>query len=255
LGRGAYREADIAQAARAFTGWGVRRNAHHLDRRQHDRGVKTVFGERGELGGEDVVRIALAQDACPRFLAAKLIAWFVEPSPRPADVAALGGFLQSHDLDIGAAVETLLGSRRFFAAEVYRCKIKSPIDFLVGTTRMLRTGQAPRSLAQAAAQLGQALLEPPSVAGWDGEKSWISSATWILRSNFAAKLAAQPEVFSGIDAAEPLLEAVRTTLFDGELPARSWRRLREIADQANSPAARRSAVLHGALVLPEFHMS
>jgi len=44
----------------------------------------------------------------------------------------------------------------------------------------------PPSLAlPLAAELGQNLLVPPSVKGWDGGTAWINSATLIRRSNTA----------------------------------------------------------------------
>jgi hypothetical protein len=38
--------------------------------------------------------------------------------------------------------------------------------------------------------MGQTLLEPPSVFGWDWETAWISSATLLARYNFARNLTA-----------------------------------------------------------------
>ena len=36
--------------------------------------------------------------------------------------------------------------------------------------------------------MGQLLLDPPSVFGWDWETAWISSATLLARYNFARDL-------------------------------------------------------------------
>jgi hypothetical protein len=34
-------------------------------------------------------------------------------------------------------------------------------------------------------QMGQILFAPPSVKGWDGGRSWISTSTLLFRNNFA----------------------------------------------------------------------
>jgi hypothetical protein len=34
-------------------------------------------------------------------------------------------------------------------------------------------------------EMGQILFAPPSVKGWDGGKSWISTSTLLFRNNFA----------------------------------------------------------------------
>ncbi len=81
LGVGNYSEHDIQEAARAFTGWHVRQGKFWFNGRQHDDGIKQVFGVSANFDGGDVVDLCLAQPACPRFLAAKLLRCFVSPSP------------------------------------------------------------------------------------------------------------------------------------------------------------------------------
>ena len=53
-------------------------------------------------------------------------------------------------------------------------KIKSPIDFLAGTFRILHIAiQNKQALIFLQRALGQMLFNPPNVAGWPGGKSWI----------------------------------------------------------------------------------
>jgi hypothetical protein len=37
--------------------------------------------------------------------------------------------------------------------------------------------------------MGQSLLEPPNVKGWDGEAKWINSTSWAARVAFADQIA------------------------------------------------------------------
>ncbi len=59
LGIGNYTEADIREAARAFTGYEIKDGKGVLNPRQHDASVKTVFGKKGKFTGEDVAKLCL----------------------------------------------------------------------------------------------------------------------------------------------------------------------------------------------------
>ncbi len=56
----AYTEQDVAEAARALTGWRIDRSTGEglLDARRHDHGSKTVLGTTGALGVAEVVAVA-----------------------------------------------------------------------------------------------------------------------------------------------------------------------------------------------------
>jgi uncharacterized protein (DUF1800 family) len=81
LGVGNYSEKDIQEAARAFSGWHVRNGEFWFNAIQHDTSEKAVFGQTGNFDGDDVVELCLKQEAAPRFLATKLLRFFVTPSP------------------------------------------------------------------------------------------------------------------------------------------------------------------------------
>src|SRR5262249_46952404 len=62
---------------------------------------------------------------------------------------------------------------------------KSPCDFVVGTVVSLEGRPGLTLLATYCDQLGQSLLHPPSVKGWDGGPAWINSSTRLKRHNIA----------------------------------------------------------------------
>lgn len=188
LGRGNYTEDDIKEAARAFTGWHLRHEAFHFRSGAHDSGDKQVFGKRGRFGGEDIVAMTVRRAASARFIARKLLEFFVHPEPTEEEIEALGAAYRRRGRHLGNTLEILLRSRLFFSSRAYRSRIKSPVDLTVSLVRSLGAGAVPLPLADAAASMGQALLEPPTVEGWHEERAWISSATWLLRSNFAGRL-------------------------------------------------------------------
>src|SRR5262245_66563216 len=68
LGIGNYTEKDIREAARAFTGWGLRNGKFFDNKAQFDPTEKSVLGRTGKWTGEDIVRICLEQKADQRFI-------------------------------------------------------------------------------------------------------------------------------------------------------------------------------------------
>ena len=85
----------------------------------------------------------------------------------------------------------ILRSNLFFDPSVRRRRVKSPVEFAVGTIRALEivnpTVQA-AALAEACGRMGQSLFAPPSVAGWDGGPRWINSTAMLARANLALGL-------------------------------------------------------------------
>ncbi len=194
LGEGNYTEDDIREAARAFTGWHQRRGRHRFVPGNHDDGGKTVLGTTGRLNGDDVVRIALRQPACGRFLADRLLREFVTPAPDPELRTALAATLRRGDYDLAATLRVLLRSAAFHDPRHYRARIKSPVEFAVGIVRSLGVRAAADELSSATSQMGQRLFEPPSVEGWKGHRAWLNSATMLVRMN-AATTAVEPQRF------------------------------------------------------------
>ncbi len=78
--------------------------------------------------------------------------------------------------------------------------VKWPIDYVVSTLRVLGVkprggdlriyGGNYRRVLDHLSNMGQVLLDPPSVFGWDWETSWVSSATMLARYSFARDIAA-----------------------------------------------------------------
>lgn len=186
LGAGNYSEQDVKEAARALTGRGVSREGNYeFHRRLHDEGEKTVLGVTDRLNGDDLVKLILAQDACPRWIAGKLLVNFegVEPSPkRLADYAA---FLRANEYQIQPFLRRLFLDPEFYRDEVIGARVQGPVDFMVGFTRRLGVQVPSAVLGSGATLLGQRLFWPPSVKGWDEGESWISTATIMQRGNLA----------------------------------------------------------------------
>jgi uncharacterized protein (DUF1800 family) len=185
---GHYTERDIKEAARAFSGWQVRDEKFWFNPLQHDSGDKTVFDKTGNLDGDDVIDLCLAQEACPRFLAFKILRTFVVPAPDAGLIDGLAQRIRFHDFAMTSVLRELFGSQLFFSPESRGALIKSPVELVLGALRSLESHPNLAAAVPLLAALGQDILEPPTVKGWDGGRFWISSTSMLQRANFVADL-------------------------------------------------------------------
>lgn len=258
LGVGHYTEADIREAARAFTGWHQRGGQYYFAAMDHDGGPKKLFGTTGPLDGGDIVRLTLKQPACARFLAGKLLREFVSPDPPDELVETVAIRLRACDYDLGETLRALLGSEAFFDPRWYRARIKSPVEYAVGLVRSLEMKAPANFLADAVGQMGQRLFEPPSVKGWDGHRAWINSATMLIRLNSAVAATqgpAQADVSAlatayGLDEPKAVEFCEQLTL-DGRVPRDLHARVEELSGGVE---ARMRQALRLLLGSPEYQM-
>jgi uncharacterized protein (DUF1800 family) len=194
LGRGNYTEADIKEAARAFTGWHVRDREFWFNERAHDREGKRVFGREGPLGGEDIVHSCAASDACARFLAAKLFEFYVDPRISRELRLELGKAFRDCGGRTGDFLLKLFSSRIFYSSQARRSLVSTPVDYAVGSLRTLGARASAKALVRALTAMGQELLAPPSVKGWDMGEAWLSSTTLLARYQFAMSLGGEGSV-------------------------------------------------------------
>lgn len=191
LGEGHYREADIKQAARAFTGWSIDLETGGYRWRPfiHDDGEKTVLGSSGRFAGDEVLDILLAQPQTAEFATRKLWREFVSPEPDAAEVRRIAREFREAHYAVRVALRGLLSSPAFWAEKNRASLIKSPVDFVVGAVRETETPVAAvRPLAGLLRQLGQDLFAPPNVRGWPGGEQWINSSSLLLRQQFVERL-------------------------------------------------------------------
>jgi uncharacterized protein (DUF1800 family) len=186
VGPGACSPADIREAARALTGYGVLRNEFHYSRLEHDDGVKQIFGREGPFGGDDLVEILLAHPATPRFLVRKLYRWLISEEHEPSDelLAPLAQSL-AKDYDLARPVETMLRSNLFFSPMAYRRRIKSPVEYALGIVKGFGELVPTGPLGYLLTSLGQDIIQPPTIKGWQGGRLWINRPTLMGRSNLA----------------------------------------------------------------------
>jgi uncharacterized protein (DUF1800 family) len=196
---------------------------------EEDRGPKVIFAGRPGFpvggasftqGGEgtneidEVVDIIFqhldseGHNTVARRTAYRLCEYFAHTNPSMAfvdEVVASSNF--STTWDIGALCQAIFTSDDFYltaGGPPYvagsKKSVKWPIDYVIGTLRMLGVkprgsdlriyGGNYRRILDHLTNMGQILLDPPSVFGWDWETAWVSSATMLARYSFARDIAA-----------------------------------------------------------------
>ncbi|NOX55571.1 MAG: DUF1800 domain-containing protein [Planctomycetes bacterium] len=192
LGIGNYSEDDVKEAARALTGWMVRQNKFRNLESLHDEGEKTILSRTGNFDGDDLVDILLAHSATAKRLAWRICSMFFgEATAGGEAIEALAAGLTERKLDIGWAVETVLRSQKFHAAENLGGRILGPAEYVIGAVRaleMLDPAPSTVALAEWVGRLGQDLFYPPNVGGWNEGRSWLNARTALGRINFATAL-------------------------------------------------------------------
>ena len=188
VGIGNYSEQDIRESARAFTGYRIDMTTQQFRfaRFQQDSGNKTFMGRSGDLNGDDIIDVLVAKPACAQFIGRKLWRFFVEDEPSNAIVDLVAGRLRAHNFEMRPVLREILGSEEFYSKRAMHSQIKSPVQYIVQTSKLLAAPlPSPLVTQNAMRQMGQVLFAPPNVKGWDGGKAWISTSTLLFRYNFA----------------------------------------------------------------------
>lgn len=184
LGIGNYTEDDVKQGARAFTGWSHDGEQYLFRPFQHDMGVKTFLGFTGNLNGDDVVNIILRHRACAPFISSEIYRYFVSDDIDPAMAQALGSVLRENHYELRPLLRTMLTSQAFYSPSAIGAQIKSPVQLVVGTIRLLGVPMPQQNaIVGTLTQMGQVPLMPPNVRGWLGGRNWINTSTVFVRYN------------------------------------------------------------------------
>jgi Protein of unknown function (DUF1800) len=187
MGVGNYSERDVREAARAFTGWYFDNLTFKVSAEKHDDASKTFLGRAGNFDGVDVLNVIFEQPVTAEYLAGKIYRFLVRDDLSAGLQKQLGDILRKHRYEIKPLLTAIFSSKDFYSAATYGGHIKGPVEHLVAMMKQLGAEEIPGvpDFNQSTIAMGQQLLNPPSVAGWAGGKSWITPNLLIARGNIA----------------------------------------------------------------------
>jgi len=258
MGIGNYSEQDVREAARAFTGWSLDyfSGEFFFNPYDHDNREKRYLGHTGRFQGQDIINIATHTTASSRWVVSRFWSWLAYPvTPDDPVVLELAPGYKK-DLNMTNLLEAILRHPRFVSTQALNGLIKQPIEFLVGTLRLLGlTTQAYEqgSLIYLLANLGQQPFVPFNVGGWGQNQYWLSTSASNSQLALAwavAQYADLAEVadLKGNPGAQ--VAAVTKMLAVEAWSNRTYQALWKLADKGNP-----QELLVLALVSPEYLMN
>ncbi len=197
LGEGnGYTEQDIIETARALSGYTERGEIGCepvlFDATTFDAGSKTILGQTGNWGYDDVIDILFQQrpNEIANFICKKLYEFFVHPDSdddagnAQAIISGMASTFVSNNFEIAPVLTQLLKSQHFFDDEAIGVIIKSPYDLylnLIQETGFAYDNSTLLNVVDASGLLGQELFDPVDVAGWQRDRTWINTNFMIGR--------------------------------------------------------------------------
>lgn len=189
LGLGQYTETDIQQAALALTGWRVNGLQAAFNKANFADVDKTFLGRTGNFTYTDIVDIILTKDVAAEFVCRKLYKEFVFYKPNEAFVKQMADVFRQANYQIRSVLQFLLTSEEFYRSDYRSAKIKNPVELIIGSLKALDLTKPDFVyLGDTSRTLQQYLFYPPDVAGWPGQRDWISSNTYPVRNGYSDSL-------------------------------------------------------------------
>jgi uncharacterized protein (DUF1800 family) len=201
LGEGnGYTQFDVPEVARALTGWRVSQYEclnPYFDIDYFDNKPKTIFGKTANYTFDTLHDLIFTEkaDLIAKYICTKLYKFFLYQTPNETVVNGLADILKGTNFELAPVLRKLFKSEHFFEQRFINAAIKSPLSQITSTARYL--GFTNSSVIQEdyinyyfymAYELGQALLDPPNVAGWPGYHAWINESTLAARWNFSGSV-------------------------------------------------------------------
>jgi uncharacterized protein (DUF1800 family) len=211
---GGYSQKDVTEVAKVFTGWTLdqprKGGDFRFEPRMHEPGDKFVLGHRikpnGENEGLEVLHLLAHNPKTAHFISQKLAMRFVSDDPPPALVDRMTETFLKKDGDIREVLRTLFKSPEFWSPEVYRAKVKTPLEFVASAARASGADvEDARALVGTLNNMGMMLYGQQPPTGYSMKADvWVNSSALLGRMNFALGLAAGKIRGVKVDAASLL---------------------------------------------------
>jgi uncharacterized protein (DUF1800 family) len=255
MGVGNYTEEDVRHAARAFTGWTLDYTTgdFFFNVYDHDGGEKRFLGKTGRWQGQDIIDMATQTTTSSKWVVARFWSWLAYPvtteDPVVADLAP--GY--KTDLNLTNLLGAILHHPSFASTRAMRGLVKQPIEYLVGTLRLLGLRTAAFSegtLVYLLASLGQQPFVPLNVGGWGQNQYWLSTSASNNQLSLAWNVAQYADLTEILDlngSPGAQVDAVKKLLAIDAWSDRTYRALWKTADKGSA-----QELLDMALVSPEY---
>jgi len=216
-----YSESDVAEVARAVTGWRVNNTnlSGFFDTDRFDSGQKTILGQTDNYTLDSVVDLIFEQKSADVawFLSKKLYNFFVSAEPENAAIQSLADYCLSVDFDIADVLIHLFSSAHFYEERFFGSRIKSPIEIFTSFLRQLEivpSSGLKEFIRVQMPELNEELLRPETVFGWDGYNPPDSDGTpghftWLNTNLMPARWSTISDMIYGLNGAGDTYNPIR----------------------------------------------
>ncbi len=190
LGIGNYSEADIQQAAKALSGYQVKGlQAVYDATRSYKEATLSVFGKTAKYNVNTLVDLIFEQKATAEFICRKIYQNFVYYKADEVFVKKMADVFRANNYELKPLFRFLLLSDEFYKPSIMASRIKDPQELMIGALKVLQVPVPDwNNVYELAKTLQMQLFQPPNVAGWPGQREWISSTTYSYRGGFTDSL-------------------------------------------------------------------
>jgi uncharacterized protein (DUF1800 family) len=190
LGIGNYSENDVKQAAKVLSGYQVKGLdvAYDATRSYKETSV-TILGKTAKFNVNSLVDLIFEQKACAEFICRKIYQQFVYYKADEVFVKKMADVFRTNNFELKPLLRFLLLSDEFYKPSILASRIKDPQELMIGSLKALQV-PAPdwANVFELAKTLQMQLFQPPDVAGWPGQRDWISSNTYPYRGGYTDSL-------------------------------------------------------------------
>ncbi len=188
-----YTQADIVEAAKAFTGWttlNVARPGFRFDAGEHSSGSKQFLGQTvafsGVGEGEQVLTIASRHPSTAAHLAKKLCVYFVHDTPSASLLNEVASVFTDSGGDIKKVLVAILTSSDFNNVINYRGLVKTPLEFVASVHRNLGVWSPIDPFRSRLVKMGQGLYEKAPPTGYkEAADEWLNTDVMFNEVSFA----------------------------------------------------------------------
>ncbi len=198
-----YRQKDVIAVAESLTGWTIdegRKATYnfifnhdmHIAEDRHFLGSTLRKDKQKSTGqGDRIFEILSNHKGTAEFIATKLVRYLTSDVPPPELVKLVAKTYLKSKGDIPSMVRTITGSDLFWARENYRCKFKTPFEFLVSALRVTDAEiTKPEMLGKGLTVMGQPIYSCDDPTGYyDTAEAWLDPGVLAPRWNLALQLA------------------------------------------------------------------
>jgi uncharacterized protein (DUF1800 family) len=191
---GGFTHHEIHAGAEIFTGWTIRNDVFFFNAVEHNSAEHTFLGTLIPAGGveqgEQVLDILATHPSTAGFMCEKLSQLLVTDTPSTDLInrCAAVFLLAANDADQIAQVISMLLTSPEFSGN-HRSKIKTPVEFVVGTARTLQALTDATDLTEPMASMGLRLFKNDRPTGWsETGDDWINSNLLLERIKWVSRL-------------------------------------------------------------------